>query len=324
MAASSPASAQDPAIIDRELADQLDFRTNDFALCFGVPMCEVNGVTVQAYTKPSNERDWEEGLIYWDPVDGLGIMQGGQDDEIDFNERLQITLSEPQMIDRIWLSDLFIGEGARVEDRIADAEVDQEDIDPEIEVVETAAIELALANQIRRELRVTGDRWLPNIEFNEIVDGTKAQTGEDLNFRLVISGNELQLVFVSRSLSGDRELDRIKIGEVDPDKEALFDDQEELIYDLSEIFEPGEIVQLVSILQVNGRRILSVFEDKDSIQLFDEYRDGAEATRTLADVTNGEVSIVLNEPVESDGMLFYPTTGSSNDFSVAGVVFKTE
>ncbi|MEM9583039.1 MAG: hypothetical protein AAGA08_07975 [Pseudomonadota bacterium] len=320
-----PVNAQDKAIIDRELADQLDFRTNSFASCFGVPVCEIDGVTVQAFTKPATDKDWEEGLIYWDPVDGLGVMQGGQDDEIDFNERLLITLDDPQEIDRIWLSDLFIGEGARVEPRVTDEETaEEQDFNKEIEVVETAAIEISLAQDLKRELRVTGDRWLPNTEFNEIVDESKAQTGEDMNFRLVVSGDELQLLFVSRTLSGERELDRIKIGEIDPEKRELFDDQEELVYDLSEIFEPGEVVRLVSILQNNGRRILSVFEDKDSVLLFDEYRDGAEAGRQFADITNGEVSVILNEPVESDGVLFYPTTGSSNDFSVAGIVFRVE
>lgn len=50
-------------------------------------------------------------LLWWDPVDGIGI-RGGEEDEIDENEMLIIEFANTIGLSHVFLSDLFAAEGA--------------------------------------------------------------------------------------------------------------------------------------------------------------------------------------------------------------------
>ena len=63
----------------------------------------------QALTVSAEEkhgRHWLAEMLYWDNVDGLGIL-GGEDDEIDGRERLVIHFDQPVHLAGVWLTDLF-------------------------------------------------------------------------------------------------------------------------------------------------------------------------------------------------------------------------
>ena len=76
------------------LSPQVDFRSDSFSSADNQHSIsgEVDGVgfTVSAY-RLNDVDEMEEALLWWDALDGLGIRGGGQDDEIDFDERLVIT-----------------------------------------------------------------------------------------------------------------------------------------------------------------------------------------------------------------------------------------
>ena len=78
----SYATAQEAAaaLIDQDLSAQIDFRSLAFGLCFSQPTCTVEGVTITAERRDVAGDGWVPALIYWDPMDGLGVLEGGQNE----------------------------------------------------------------------------------------------------------------------------------------------------------------------------------------------------------------------------------------------------
>ena len=94
------------------LSPQVDFRSGSFSSGNNQHSVsgEVDGVgfTVSAY-RLNDVGEMEEALLWWDALDGLGI-RGGEEDEIDGDERLVITFDTVVGLSDLFFSDLFSGE----------------------------------------------------------------------------------------------------------------------------------------------------------------------------------------------------------------------
>lgn len=95
------------------LSPQVDFRSDSFSAADNQHSVsgEVEGVgfTVSAY-RLNDVDEMEEALLWWDALDGLGIRGGGQDDEIDADERLVITFDTVIGLSELFVSNLFADE----------------------------------------------------------------------------------------------------------------------------------------------------------------------------------------------------------------------
>ena len=120
---------------------------------------------------------WQPQVLYWDAIDGIGVKGSGQNDEIDFDEKLVITATQPVQVKGVWLSDLFIGEGGHYGSS-----------SPKTQDVESAQIALASADgKTVAEVVVSGDKRLPDISFNTAVY-SGFDEGGDLLSRLLVNG----------------------------------------------------------------------------------------------------------------------------------------
>ena len=95
------------------LSPQVDFRSDSFSAADNQHSVsgEVDGVgfTVSAY-RVNDIGGLDEAVLWWDSEDGLGIRGGGQEDEIDADERLVITFDEVIGLSELFFSDLFANE----------------------------------------------------------------------------------------------------------------------------------------------------------------------------------------------------------------------
>jgi hypothetical protein len=80
----------------------IDFRTTDWSDADGENSWTVNGITATV-TAPEN------GLLYQDDVDGLGVKLD-EIDEIDDYERITIDFGAGFFADSVWITDLFEAE----------------------------------------------------------------------------------------------------------------------------------------------------------------------------------------------------------------------
>lgn len=102
--ASAPFSAN-AAVIGDALNGQIDFRTTDYSPCANESSCTVGNLTIAA----SNNAGSAD--IFWDQLDGLGVLGGQENDEIDGSnmELLTLTFAAPETVLGIWFTDLFNG-----------------------------------------------------------------------------------------------------------------------------------------------------------------------------------------------------------------------
>jgi hypothetical protein len=79
----------------------IDFRSGDFSSADGLPSFTYNpaGLTINA--NPSGAR------LYQDSTDGIGIRHSYENDEIEGSERLHLSFSTPQYLEKITFTDLF-------------------------------------------------------------------------------------------------------------------------------------------------------------------------------------------------------------------------
>lgn len=162
--------------VDTELRGQTDFRDISWEVCLGADRCNVDGIEVVA-ERLNAEGVWISAAIYWDPIDGLGVLDGHENDEIDINERLTIRFAAPMLLRGLWLSDLFIGEGARFEGW-----------EPDPDDVEVAFITLSEGGYLAEEFRVSGVFDLPDSSFNASVVGSFGADGEAVGAPLEVDG----------------------------------------------------------------------------------------------------------------------------------------
>jgi hypothetical protein len=306
MAVAHSSSAAD---LDTELSEGIDFRDLAFRACFQSDECEVNGVKVRAETRRSENAPWEPALIYWDPIDGLGVLGGGQDDEIDFNERILIQTPKPLAISKVWLTDLFSGEITHY--RGLNPAVPR-DVDYEAgRILFTADASDAL------EIELRGLQDLPETPFNELVDGAVFIEAGDLHYRLLIEDGSALLSFPLIDEDGERGQRVVKLNTIESGKLNLFSDGDELDYDLDDVFGEDEVIELFPIGEHNAKAMASIVNETDRLS---NMSSAARVRRDVGDIENGEVAVQLLVVAETNEMIFYAPAGTSNDFSVAGLV----
>jgi hypothetical protein len=307
-----PARAQvgDPGLIDRDLRGNIDFRDVSFSECFEQPQCFAQGVTVTAERRAEDGQTWVSAQLYWDPIDGFGVMAGGQNDEIDFDERLIVrfegTKGATVNIERVWLSDIFIEEDERYGNQ-----------DPAgTDDVEVAVIQSLFANALVDEAIVDGANVLPEDQFNaEVVSGFN--DGGDLFRRVVIQGDVLTVVVPSDTTDGAFELVSFTIGQIDDAKLDLFAGIETVEIDLADILPEFNNVPFFAGGTENANIIQQALENADSLQAINQR---ASANRLASSVSNGELGVDMDETVDVETLIFMSVLGGSNDYSVAGIV----
>jgi hypothetical protein len=312
VAASGPAisQAEDPGLIDRDLQGQLDFRDVAFAECLGQSQCSVNGITVTAERRDLDGESWVSAQIYWDPVDGFGVMGGGQNDEIDFDERLLITFEGTKgatvNIERIWLSDIFIGEDERY--------ANSDPAGPED--VEVAVIQSFFAGTMVNEALADGANVLPPDPFNEDVAARFLEAG-DLLRRVVIQGETILVAVPSDNDGPATEFLSFPITAVDEEKLDLFEGIETVEIDLVDILAGFNDVPFNLAGTTNADFVQETLDDLAQLQ---EIRARAEENRLVSSVSNGELGVDMDASIDVDMLIFMAVLGGSNDYSVAGIV----
>ncbi|WP_097069747.1 hypothetical protein [Rhodobacter maris] len=312
-----PLCAQDadPSLIDRELAHGIDLRSNAFARCMGLPSCTVDGLTLSAERETVDGLGWQPAALYWDPIDGIGILDGAQNDEIDIDERLTVQSDTAlTSLGRIWLSDLFLGEekryGALGNDKIEGVPDD----------VEVAGIALWSGQKEQARFIVTGKDVLPEDPFNQHVSGTFLEDG-DLRRRLLLNNDIITVLSAGRGTGANAIAISTALGEVDQAKRGIFDGVETVEIDLSSILAGfrGTIMFLQGTHNFDAVQRLAATPSAWNVLRQDAVRD-----RSVGDWSNGELGVAIKEDAPTDKIVFFSPFDSSNDFSVAGFVTRKD
>lgn len=96
----------------------LDFKKPLFSSCAYRSECTVGGIKISAFRTASGEKLIENAtlrpaILHWDSIDGLGVVGGKEDDEIDPDEKILMELPARRAIKIFNLSDLFLGSNGR-------------------------------------------------------------------------------------------------------------------------------------------------------------------------------------------------------------------
>lgn len=306
--AAGHANAQDAGntSIDVDLLGQLDFRAPEFKVCFDQETCQVGGVKISGFRLDTETQDFEPAALYWDPIDGLGVTQGGQNDEIDFDERIVVEFQENRSISRVWLSDLFISEHRRY----GGVSVSGKD-------EEHARMELLLNGETVGDIRMSGKVDLPGDPFDVLVSANLLEAG-DLRRRVTVDDETLLLIVPGGETGSDIVID-ISQGAVDDEKKDIFEGIPTVEIDITGLLSEFIDAPLFAGGTHNAQQILAILENDAALE---QMRAAARDTRMVSDRSNGEIGTVLDAPVTVDSLIFYAPFDTSNDFSVAGVVFE--
>ena len=305
----SVVGAQESAQIDRELAGAIDFRAVSFSECLNQITCTVNGVTIVAERRLNEASAWTNALIYWDPIDGIGIKDGAQNDEIDINERLMVRFDEAVNLDRIWLSDLFISEDRRYGSSETDLVIGQPE-DAEIAGLTFSAGGAELAN-----ITVAGESRLPWAQFNQEVDLRFREDG-DLRRRIVVNDDIVTVVIPGADITL-----QTPVTAVDKAKQGLFEGLETVELDITELLLEFNNAALFEIGTNNFEVINAIAEDPDNLAQLIRI---AQEKRTTIQMSNGEVGFDVDSTLGVDEITFFSPFDASNDFSIAGVILESD
>jgi len=309
------AQVADPTLIDRELARGIDFRSKDFEGCLGKPSCTVNGLTISAERQTDDGLDWVPATLYWDPVDGFGILDGAQNDEIDIDERVTVVFNNgAEPLGKIWLSDLFLGEEARY----SAAGNNKVELVPDD--VEVAGVGLWSAGIEQSRFNITGKVEMPDKSFNQYVSESFLEDG-DLRRRLLINNNIITVLAAGEG-TGDNAIEISKvIGQVDAEKRRIFEGIETIEIDLSTILAGFR----GTIMFLEGTRNFDMIKRlSENPAAWDALRAGAKRERSIGARSNGELGVMVTEDFPVDKVMFFSPFDSSNDFSVAGILTRQE
>lgn len=96
----------------------LDFKQPLFDVCHLRESCTIVGIKISAFRASNDESfienaDTKPALLHWDAIDGLGVIGGKEDDEIDPDEMITVELPAYRAIKMFRLSDLFLGSQGR-------------------------------------------------------------------------------------------------------------------------------------------------------------------------------------------------------------------
>ena len=299
------AMAEPMAEIDAQLAGQIDFRADAFQGCMDKQSCTVGDITASAYRRTAEDADWVVARLYWDAVDGLGVLDGGQNDEIDFDEKIVVSFASPKTVKTIWLSDLFISEEARY----SGVSLNDEDS-------ETAEVEMRMAGATAMQMRITGNVDLPNTSFNEDISKAYVEDG-DLLTRLVMDQDTTNIVVPGLRENGEAGAIRAQIGQIDKDKLEIFAGVPTVEVDISTILANAKGMPVFPTGKHNEQQVARMLLSPSQIA---DLRKSAEAGRVIGTKSNGEVAGVLPSPVTTDELVFATPIETSNDYSIAGLV----
>lgn len=300
---------QQSAQIDQELADGIDFRSLSFSQCLDRTECSVDGLTIIAQRRLDENSAWTAAQIYWDPIDGIGIQNGAQNDEIDINERILVRFEEAVNIDRIWLSDLFISEDRRYGSSETDLVVGEPE-DAEIAGLSFSASGVDLAN-----ITVAGEARLPWAQFNQEVDARFRENG-DLRRRIVVNGDIVTVVVPGADITL-----QTPVTANDKAKQGLFDGLETVELDISELLAEFNNAALFEVGTNNFNLINAIAQDPDNLS---ELLRIAQEKRATILMSNGEVGFDVDSTLGVEEIAFFSPFDASNDFSVAGVILESE
>lgn len=298
------------ALIDADLRGQWDFRDLAFSGCFEQSECFALGVTITAERRGNDGESWVPAQLYWDPVDGIGVMAGGQNDEIDFDERVLIRFEGIKggtaNLDRVWLSDIFVGE----DDRYGNSDPAGPDD------VEVAIISSYFAGSLLSEQFVDGADVLPPDPFNEEVMAG-FEEGADLFRRIVMDGDTLTVMVPGEGDSGEMRMLSFPISEIDDDRMALFEGLETIEMDVTDILSGFNNVPFNIAGSANAEMVSTMLQDLTDLQA---VRAQAEDTRLVGSIPNGELGVELDENLDIELLVFQSVLGGSNDYSIAGII----
>jgi hypothetical protein len=308
--------------ITSDLAGQLDFRDTSFRVCFEQPSCTVNGLRIVAERLGDDGEQWGPADIYWDPVDGFGVLGGGQDDEIDFDERLTISFPEPQRVARVWLSDLFAEEHRHYGQRLTVPEALSDD-------VEVAGMALLSGSEAISTATVVGRAPLPDTSFNQQVWTAFTNDG-DLNRRVVIVGDVIQVSIPNVGEDGRDLFLTVPIGEYDSEKLGIFEGVETVEIEFASLLPSFNAAPVYAAGSHNAQMIEELLDNLpalESMRLAANQR-ASELTPQLVSLQgqtsvgsdNGEVVVAASPETPVTAIRFFAPFGTSNDFSVAGFV----
>ncbi len=300
--------------IDQELRQEIDFRALIFRGCLGQTECTVGDITLRASRLDDDGLTWNQATLYWDPIDGIGIQDGAQNDEIDFEERLEVRFAAPRTVSKIWYSDLFHTEDRRYGSYLTDR-VEGEPVDAEI-----AGLGYVIDNEeVRKQTFAATDR-LPWAQFNQEVSLNFKENG-DLRRRVIIQDENITVLAPSGTST---ELDLLlenPIGTIDKDKRSIFEGVETVEIDLTPILAEFHGTNLFAVGTNNFDAVQQIANNEQALE---NLRLIAERKRNSINMSNGEVGAELTDAKRLDGLTFFAPFDASNDFSVAGIIFAPE
>jgi hypothetical protein len=292
----------DSTLIDQQLLNGIDLRKQAFEVCLDVPVCTVEGLKIEGFHLDVNGA-WQAQALYWDAIDGIGVIGSGQNDEIDFDEKLVITAAKPVQVKGIWLSDLFIGEGSHYG---ATTKGKQD--------AESGQVTLSSADgKTQSEIVVSGDKTMPDISFNTAIY-SGFDEGGDLLSRLLVDGNSVTIVGADHKEGAPVST---VINNIDLDKESIFAGVATVERNDAELM---AMIDGVVLFPSGTRNAEMLSELANDSKLYATLYERAQVKRTFGDVENGEVVSLFDTPVATTTFSFSAPLGTSNDFSVAGFV----
>jgi hypothetical protein len=290
------------SVIDQQLSNGIDLRKVEFQVCLDVPVCTVNGLKIEGFHLDVNGA-WQPQTLYWDSIDGIGVKGSGQNDEIDFDEKLVMTAAQPVLVRGVWLSDLFIGEGGNYGATSQD-----------VQDVERGRITLSAADgKTIGEVVVSGDVTLPDVSFNTAVYNGFDEGGDMLS-RLLVSGDSVSIIAAGR-LEGTPL--SASIGNIDSDKASIFAGVPTVERNDAELLAMIDGVVLFPAGTRNAEMLNMLANDP---ALFATIYQRAVVKRSFGEVENGEVVSLFETAVPTTTFTFAAPLGTSNDFSVTGFV----
>ncbi len=290
------------SLIEQQLLNGIDLRKEAFQVCLDIPVCTVDGLRIEGFYRDVSGA-WQPQVLYWDAIDGFGVKGGGQNDEIDFNEKLVITATQPVQVKGVWLSDLFIGEDSHYGAASQDTQG-----------IESGQITLSSADgKTLAVVVVSGDKTLPDVSFNTAVY-SGFDEGGDMLLRLLVDGNAVSIVGAD-----DKEGAPLStsIGNIDLDKESIFAGVPTVERNDAELW---TMIDGTALFPAGTRNAEMLTELANDPKIYETIYRRALVMRSLGDVENGEVALLFDTPVATTIFTFLSPLGTSNDFSVAGFV----
>lgn len=90
---------------------------------------------------------------------------------------------------------------------------------------------------------------------------------------------------------------------------------------MSELLPAGTEIALLAEGTEGAMGIEDLLENPEMLEILQQL---AEIGRAVADIPNGEVAAILDSPIVATSVTFFAKVATSNDFSVAGIMFSDQ